>query len=82
MKTMRKIRLRYGEIHCILYSVRSQPLNARKEFTMMKHNRNVQKSYTAACPLRQILPHIDGISAVQRQQAWSGSPWKAFRSFS
>lgn len=49
---------------------------------MMKNNRNVQKNYTAARPLRQILPHIDGISAVQRQQAWSGSPWKAFRSFS
>ena len=68
MKTMRKIRLRYGEIHCILYSVRSQPLNARKEFTMMKHNRNVQKNYTAARPLRQILPQIGRASC--RERVW------------
>lgn len=76
---MIKIRLRYDELYCILISVRSQPLNTRKEFTMMKNNRNVQKSYTAARPLRQLLPHIDGIPAAQRQQAWTGSPWNAFR---
>lgn len=46
---------------------------------MMKSNRTVQKSCTAARPIRQLLPHIDGVSAVQRRQVWTGSPWRAFR---
>lgn len=46
---------------------------------MMKNNRTVQKTYSAARPIRQLLPYIDGVSAAQRRQVWTGSPWNAFR---
>lgn len=45
----------------------------------MKKNINRPVNPTASRPLRCILPYIDGVSAIQRQQIWPGSPWKAFR---
>lgn len=45
----------------------------------MKKNINRPVNSTASCPLRRVLPYIDGISASQRRQVWPGSPWRAFR---